>query len=124
MAEIVSIAVPDGVKINRGQLNKSTISPRVRGGSAGKNITKELHRALESTDFDLVETVSIDATMGPSPSLRRRSKKHRNINLNVKVSENESALILVDNDGYYECCLLYTSPSPRDQRGSRMPSSA
>ena len=27
---------------------------------------------------------------------------------------------LVDPDG----CLLYTSPSPRDQRGSRMPSSA
>ena len=26
-------------------------------------------------------------------------------------------------DGY-KCCLLYTSPSPRDQRGSRMPSSA
>ena len=24
----------------------------------------------------------------------------------------------------YLCCLLYTSPSPRDQRGSRMPSSA
>ena len=23
-----------------------------------------------------------------------------------------------------KCCLLYTSPSPRDQRGSRMPSSA
>ena len=23
-----------------------------------------------------------------------------------------------------EICLLYTSPSPRDQRGSRMPSSA
>ena len=26
-------------------------------------------------------------------------------------------------DGYYSC-LLYTSPSPRDQRGARMPSSA
>ena len=26
--------------------------------------------------------------------------------------------------GYYQSCLLYTSPSPRDQRGSRMPSSA
>ena len=25
---------------------------------------------------------------------------------------------------YSEICLLYTSPSPRDQRGSRMPSSA
>ena len=24
----------------------------------------------------------------------------------------------------YECCLLYTSPSPRDKRQSRMPSSA
>ena len=24
----------------------------------------------------------------------------------------------------YECCLLYTSPSPRDISGSRMPSSA
>ena len=25
---------------------------------------------------------------------------------------------------HFDCCLLYTSPSPRDQRGSRMPSSA
>ena len=25
---------------------------------------------------------------------------------------------------FYGTCLLYTSPSPRDQRGSRMPSSA
>ena len=34
-----------------------------------------------------------------------------------------------DGDGIYDvidqcACLLYTSPSPRDQRGSRMPSSA
>ena len=27
-------------------------------------------------------------------------------------------------DEHHEHCLLYTSPSPRDQRGSRMPSSA
>ena len=27
-------------------------------------------------------------------------------------------------DGKFKPCLLYTSPSPRDQRGSRMPSSA
>ena len=26
--------------------------------------------------------------------------------------------------GKYTCCLLYTSPSPRDKRQSRMPSSA
>ena len=29
-----------------------------------------------------------------------------------------------DIDVMNEFCLLYTSPSPRDQRGSRMPSSA
>ena len=34
--------------------------------------------------------------------------------------------IIQSTDGtmLYEACLLYTSPSPRDQRGSRMPSSA
>ena len=31
---------------------------------------------------------------------------------------------IIDNNIQYFPCLLYTSPSPRDQRGSRMPSSA
>ena len=34
------------------------------------------------------------------------------------------AMVLTDWDGDGDLCLLYTSPSPRDQRGSRMPSSA
>ena len=35
------------------------------------------------------------------------------------------AVVYPDNVWYqYIDCLLYTSPSPRDQRGSRMPSSA
>ena len=32
--------------------------------------------------------------------------------------------IYVEQSGNPNGCLLYTSPSPRDQRGSRMPSSA
>ena len=32
--------------------------------------------------------------------------------------------MLVIAEGQNNICLLYTSPSPRDQRGSRMPSSA
>ena len=32
--------------------------------------------------------------------------------------------IYLDEFKYFLSCLLYTSPSPRDQRGSRMPSSA
>ena len=35
-----------------------------------------------------------------------------------------SALGLDAASGVSNACLLYTSPSPRDQRGSRMPSSA
>ena len=43
------------------------------------------------------------------------------------VAENVDALIIGNSDPHnneYVACLLYTSPSPRDQRGSRMPSSA
>ena len=32
--------------------------------------------------------------------------------------------VQVDQKAMINSCLLYTSPSPRDQRGSRMPSSA
>ena len=33
-------------------------------------------------------------------------------------------LLLEDPNGVFTTCLLYTSPSPRDKRQSRMPSSA
>ena len=36
----------------------------------------------------------------------------------------ETAIYLSSDDEDDMTCLLYTSPSPRDQRGSRMPSSA
>ena len=35
-----------------------------------------------------------------------------------------SVVFLREKIGWIKGCLLYTSPSPRDQRGSRMPSSA
>ena len=40
--------------------------------------------------------------------------------------EEQVAVIYAGTRGYLDNipCLLYTSPSPRDQRGSRMPSSA
>ena len=38
------------------------------------------------------------------------------------VTEHTGQITVTNND--YTVCLLYTSPSPRDQRGSRMPSSA
>ena len=48
-------------------------------------------------------------------------------NLNVSGAEQgciDVANYLVENNYDSYVCLLYTSPSPRDQRGSRMPSSA
>ena len=36
----------------------------------------------------------------------------------------EQADVVIRFQGGHNACLLYTSPSPRDQRGSRMPSSA
>ena len=38
--------------------------------------------------------------------------------------KNRKLYLLLDLDETLIVCLLYTSPSPRDQRGSRMPSSA
>jgi len=38
----------------------------------------------------------------------------------IKMALTLAGLVL----GIFLACLLYTSPSPRDQRGSRMPSSA
>ena len=43
---------------------------------------------------------------------RRRQKKHKEYVENLKIGDNVIT------------CLLYTSPSPRDMTGSRMPSSA
>ena len=45
----------------------------------------------------------------------------RNVDLNVILFNNE---IYGLTKGQYSPCLLYTSPSPRDKRQSRMPSSA
>ena len=49
---------------------------------------------------------------------------------NLKINELSSDLEQINNEisileiEKSKVCLLYTSPSPRDQRGSRMPSSA
>ena len=42
----------------------------------------------------------------------------------VTPAELEQVWATKDDPKHQKTCLLYTSPSPRDQRGSRMPSSA
>ena len=58
--------------------------------------------------------------------LREKQKVRRMYGVLEKQFRNyyKKAASLKGNTGENLFCLLYTSPSPRDQRGSRMPSSA
>ena len=68
----------------------------------------------------LLEYNNIEGMILLSELTRRRI---RSVSKLIKVGRIEPVMVLrVDKEKGY--CLLYTSPSPRDQRGSRMPSSA
>ena len=68
-----------------------------------------------------------DCTL-PSLTKTERSKTYDEINRVLAtlhdIDINKAGLSNYGRPGNYYSCLLYTSPSPRDQRGSRMPSSA
>ena len=62
------------------------------------------------------DTVSLDNAVTNSEARPHLVKAYKGL-------ESSGWTLKVEED--YSCsCLLYTSPSPRDQRGSRMPSSA
>ena len=55
-----------------------------------------------------------------SKSRRGQRRSHDRLNDNAYIEDADSGELRRP----HHICLLYTSPSPRDQRGSRMPSSA
>ena len=69
--------------------------------------------------FDQAEgkAVSIEA-------LKNRLSTEGNKNIQAACDDDTPIIRAEEWNGMSENCLLYTSPSPRDQRGSRMPSSA
>ena len=74
---------------------------------------KEILSSLTSEEIDEAYK-SISEWKGYSPTpLLSLNKLSKELNLNKIFYKDEN-----------KSCLLYTSPSPRDQRGSRMPSSA
>ena len=63
-----------------------------------------------------VSVPSVSASKTPSPKATHDKEHHDRLMSEIQNHNNKAVVTSV--------CLLYTSPSPRDQRGSRMPSSA
>ena len=64
-----------------------------------------------------LDTISSEIAKGDFKFSRALEDIHMNIEARLRE-------LIGDAAGRLHTCLLYTSPSPRDQRGSRMPSSA
>ena len=65
---------------------------------------------------------TIDPNVGVVPVPDKRLNRLSEVSKSKKTIN--TTISFVDIAGLVKGCLLYTSPSPRDQRGSRMPSSA
>ena len=84
--------------------------------------------ALANKGLRFTNTHSTSPLCGPSRACLLRGQYAHNTNIFINEPNADVAngmpggMRLYREQGFY--CLLYTSPSPRDQRGSRMPSSA
>ena len=82
---------------------------------------KKLRLGLKSYKyFDQAKTLADKLGIPLNESILNESSS---LALSIYSPENLASL-LEDKVEMTRACLLYTSPSPRDQRGSRMPSSA
>ena len=108
--------------------------PASHAGEASATLKKLI--ALIESDTEQRWTETDIKALGIDPSTARRQFKRRfgftftqyarDRRLGAAalgLAKGETVINAQLNAGY-ESCLLYTSPSPRDQRGSRMPSSA
>ena len=91
-------------------------------GDVSWGFDKRLSERLESSPDDsrggLAETAEIVVTKLRGILLKKEDSQ------NLQLSFRDLGIEVPEKDFPYRFCLLYTSPSPRDQRGSRMPSSA
>ena len=94
-----------------------TLSAIVTGGASG--LGEATARMLSSMGAK-VAIFDLDIDKGSTIAKELNSDFYE-----VDVSDvNSVNQAVLDFSKQHEGCLLYTSPSPRDQRGSRMPSSA
>ena len=75
-----------------------------------------------ATDDELIWSGGVELV--PSKLDRLIFPDRHRLEAKVWATEKQKRVKYADWIGWFWACLLYTSPSPRDQRGSRMPSSA
>ena len=106
--------------------------------SAAERHLDEAHRLMEQLEDRVLFDAVPDAAGGIDPNVLEQTQNDASALAQIQSSEAEmtrTEVVFVDmsvegSDQLLEDlmqrqgCLLYTSPSPRDQRGSRMPSSA
>ena len=71
----------------------------------------------------------VDYNSGNISSVINSFKEVAKDNVNIEITADlnkikSSDKVVLPGQGSFKSCLLYTSPSPRDKRQSRMPSSA
>ena len=106
------------------------------GFETAKLLAKEGHHLLlhGRSDEKMQNTVKQLAELSPSTKIDSyladlsKFDDMRSLTSDI-INEHPKIDVIVNNAGVFKVpnsvtCLLYTSPSPRDQRGSRMPSSA
>ena len=128
-ATFVCAEAPSAIAFGRlAAIQDAMISPdgarvAILGGPAGA-------RSLNIATLDTAENVSLP--LGDVEAVEVRWAGNDYVIVRVRFYEKLAQRrdyqfernIVVDTAGEPIACLLYTSPSPRDQRGSRMPSSA
>ena len=88
-------------------------------------------RPMREDDWDALFAIASDPAVWEQHPIHDRWREEVFAEFFADALANEGALVVIDRakdavigTSQFRFCLLYTSPSPRDQRGSRMPSSA
>ena len=92
------------------------------GSYAGSYTIEEAYAELDAMRAQYPNLISARDSAASETTLEGRTVYFVKISDNPDVDEDEPETLY--NSLIHASCLLYTSPSPRDQRGSRMPSSA
>ena len=114
-SEVTEVELP--VESAKGLESESRLKPRLPVISPSCEVAEP---PIKNEQLPSPEEVVVNIKPQPTPRVPRNHSQFKVVALLCSFS-----MVLGGFIGVFAChCLLYTSPSPRDQRGSRMPSSA